>query len=170
MKKCLILVCLLFSLIQASGIGFKGQFVMNEIGPGAGFGVLGMIDLAEVFSFYPNFDFWYAQDRYSGRYWEHDHWVYYDSYGNFNAYEFAFNFDGAFKIPVRIIEPYLGLGIAVPVIIENNVEAGLNMFGGILFPLGTSCTGLVELRGKAGITYSVFKVSFGVILQSRRHR
>lgn len=157
--KGLLLVLATCLCVQASGIGFKGELIMNQSEPGIGVGFLGLIDCSSFFSLYPNIDFWY--NSYEDKYWEHDHWVYYQYDEN---YEVAFNFDMMFRIPARRVEPFLGFGIAAPVFVDyGNVEIGFNMFGGMLFPLGRQCEGLFEFRGKAGRTYSVFKASFGIV-------
>ena len=172
--------CLLVALampIMASGFGFKAEFVSNGIGPGFGGGLLQMVDLSDYFALYPNIDIYYNGNISSDRYWEQDHWVYTDNW-NFNYYEMAFNMDGAFKIPAQPVEPYLGLGLAPTIIVQDgsdppffnnsDFEMGVNMFGGILFPMGPY-TGMFELREKIGNPYNVFKMSFGILLRPRRH-
>jgi hypothetical protein len=164
--------------LQASGFGLKAQFVNNEIGPGFGADILGKIDLAEIFFLYPNIDFWYSGNDNNGRYWDHDHWVYYDRW-RCSVYETAFNIDAAFKFPVKPVQPFLGFGLAAPVITWENwsdysyydrsyVTVGFNMFGGIFFPMG-QYTGLFELRGKFGNSYNVFKMAFGIVFESPKN-
>ena len=173
--KSLILILVLSLSVQASGFGLKAQCIMNDVGPGLGAGILGKIDLSNIFFLYPNMDFWYCGESHTNRYWNHDHWVYYnDRYYDYYAYEFAFNIDGAFIFPVRPVQPYLGLGLAPVITHEDWVDSyddymsvGFNMFGGILFPMG-SYTGMFELRGKFGNSFNVFKMAFGIIFDSPR--
>jgi hypothetical protein len=79
------------------------------------------------------------------------------------------NVDGAFLFPIRPVQPYVGLGLA-PVITSYEEEPaslnlGFNIFGGVLFPLGYSMTGMFELRGKLGRPYDVFKISAGILFE-----
>jgi hypothetical protein len=179
--KALILTLALSFSALSSGIGFKAQFVANDVGPGFGAGFLGMIDVADYFMLYPNIDFWYSTDNHhdNDRYWDHDHWIYYDSW-DYHAYEVAFDMDGAFIFP-RPVQTFFGFGIAPVITVEDwsenypyyydddaDVGVGFNMFGGILFPMGNN-SGLFEIRGKIGHEFSVFKMAFGIVFGSGKH-
>jgi hypothetical protein len=173
-KMLLVIITLALSS-QATDFGIKGMFVNNDVGPGLGGGLLLKIDLADIFFLYPNVDVWYSGDGNSGRYWDYDHWVYYDSWG-YSVFETAFNMDAAFQIPVSPVQPYMGLGLAPTLTSESwadyseydhtYVNLGFNVFGGIFFPLG-SYTGMFELRGKFGNPYNVLKISFGIMFEPR---
>jgi hypothetical protein len=176
MKTLLLVLVLLCSSFAITGVGVKGQLVANEIGLGFGAGFFGMIDVADIFMLYPGIDFWYAQEEHDRQYWDHDHWEYYD-YWRRSAYEFAFDLDGAFKVPVKPIQPYMGFGLAPVWSVEDwernyshhsDAGMGFDIFGGILFPMG-AYSGLFELRGKIGHEFNVFKIAFGMVFGTNRN-
>jgi hypothetical protein len=174
--KMFVLCVAIVASVFGAGVGVKGQVVVgDDIGVGVGAGVLVVVDISDVFQIYPGFDFWVGENgEYSGRYWDGDRWVYYEDW-RYRVTEFAFNIDGVFLFPVRPARPYVGFG-AVPVIVmedwrgeyykdfESSVGVGVNMFGGVEFPMG-KCSGFFELRGKMGYGYPVMKMSFGAIFR-----
>jgi hypothetical protein len=169
--KSLILALALCLPSFSSDLGFKGQLTSSTgLGFGGGAGVLGLIDITNVFSFYPSLDFWYNGGG-QGQYWDGYYWVYEDSY---YVYELAFNIDATFIIPLRPVRPYIGFGMAPVITSESwdysyneytSVHAGFNIFGGILFPIGYSTSGMFEFRGKLGRPYNVFKISAGILFE-----
>jgi hypothetical protein len=171
--KGLFLILVLYIPSFSSDFGVKAQLTTNNsIGVGWGAGILGFVNLTNIFSFYPSLDFWYDGD-YEEEYWDGYDWVYTDSY---YINEFALNLDLAVMIPVKPVQPFLGFGLAPIITTEGwdyyehtTVNAGFNIFGGILFPVGYTTSGMVELRGKFGQPYPIIKISAGLIFMQRHH-
>jgi hypothetical protein len=168
--KSLIVTLTLCISIFSSDFGVKGQLTSSRgLGVGGGAGILSLIDITRLFKFYPSFDFWYNRSG-SSQYWGDNNWVYENWY---HIFELAFNVDAAFLLPVRPLQPYFGFGLAPIITTESwgpynestDVNTGFNAFGGILFPIGYSTTGMVEFRGKFGKPYNVFKIGLGLFFK-----
>ena len=180
-RKIFLLIALVSCLAYSSGGGLKLSFVAAEdIGPSIGIGGHGIIDLNKYLSLYPNLEFWYGTDNdhwyrypYPNRPpdpWDDDYWRYYKWY-EVDVFEISINVDFRFYFPVTSrVGPFVGGGIAPIITIINWEEhnysdtdfgAGLNILGGVDFPVGNH-TGFVEMKGKVGSEFNVFKLTFGI--------
>lgn len=156
MKKFFIFIALLFhTALSANSMGLKFELVMPDAyEAGMGINGYGLIEINRNFYFYPNLDIWFSHDH-SHEYY-YDHRYYYDS--DFRLTVFSFNADFAFMAPGRSVRPYIGMGFA-PVMVYGHwhdyphedsyseLEAGINMFGGLLVPASRQ-TIIFELRGQ----------------------
>jgi hypothetical protein len=170
MKKFLLFLFLFVqTTLLANSMGLKFELVMPEAyGSGMGINGFGLMEINRNFYFYPNLDIWFSQDHSYDYYY--DRRYYYNS--DFQITVFSFNADFAIIASGRSVRPYIGMGFA-PVMIYghwheypyedsyNDLEAGINMFGGLLVPAGHQ-TIIFELRGQVLQHYNSMKIGIGL--------
>lgn len=172
MKRVFIALLLLAQVtVAASSFGLRLDIVSPQ-SHDAGVGIDGfaLIDINRNFYFYPNVGFWFSSDNHHDYYYENHH--YYDS--DFQIWTVAFNADFMGVLPTGRVKPYIGMGVAPILGYEhwhyndyryedhhNDMEIGINVFGGLMFPIGRQSV-LFELRGQVADYYSSVRMSFGL--------
>jgi hypothetical protein len=156
------------------GLGIRLSLVAPEIF-NVGFGIGAYLDfrILKYLHFVPGFEYTHAGYNYN--YYPPGNP--YTSYPYHSLNEFAFNGDLRFYFPVNTaaIRPYAGGGLALLVINENwdyyysnptysNTHVGIaaDFIGGLDIPTG-NFTWNVEMKGKVGTGFNMFKLSGGVM-------
>jgi hypothetical protein len=157
------------------GLGVRLSLVAPEVF-NVGFGLGAYLDfrILKYFHFVPGFEYSHAGYNYG----YYPVGIYpYSSYPYHSLNEFAFNGDLRFYFPVNtaVIRPYAGGGPALLVINENwsnyysnpnysNTYLGIaaDFIAGLDIPTG-NFTWNVEMKGKVGTGFNMFKLSGGVM-------